>query len=224
MAPVVVVVDGSVGTSLHHSTLAESSPDSSPLASNPGYPIPRNGLNRALESPISSSYNQAGSFHASSLGSASMMDYPQSGADDSSGSSDDDLDVDLDLEMTTPLSSIPMETTASMSLLNHQKARLSTRNWRKHNHPHSHPSGSGNGLFISPSPTLRAAPQFFPQDRNTSQFDTGMRRESISLGPSALEMTNPEPPPTRPALPRPVSRRGSMLVSCYCSSVIGIKS
>ena len=149
------------GTSLHHSTLAaESSPDSSPLALAPGggYLIPRGGsYYLPLDSPIGHNHHyhhHHGSSHAaSSLGSASMLDYVS--ADDSDSSSDGDLDLDFDLMDTAPASTTTATTTtttgtvaataaaassataaaavttamesAASSLLNYQKARSGAR-------------------------------------------------------------------------------------------------
>ncbi|KAI5778374.1 hypothetical protein EDC01DRAFT_674037 [Geopyxis carbonaria] len=190
-------------TSLHHSTLAESSPDSSPLASNTGYPIPRNNHVRPLESPISTNYHNPGSSHASSLGSASMLDYAPSGDDCDSSSDDDDIDIELDVTTPSTAVNLQMESAASLSLLDHRKARLSHKTWRRHNHSYS----NGSNSFISPSPTLRATLMNGVLDG--PQFDIPMRRDSISLGPAALDIGS-EPIRLDPVR-RPVSRRGSLL-------------
>ena len=251
------------GTSLHHSTLAtESSPDSSPLASahGGGYPIPRGGsYYRPLDSPIGYNHYHHGSSHAaSSLGSASMLDYVS--ADDSDSSSDGDLDLDFDLMDTAPVSNTPaaaaamttasaasaaaaasastttaatmataMELAAS-SLLNHQKARFGAR----YNNP---PRFARNRPMMTPSPVIQPhSPKFGGSNGggngggnggngsasgSGSGFEYAVRRNSISLGPSALEyeaydVADRAPGdragdrPTDPVR-RPVSRRGSLL-------------
>ncbi|KAF8535981.1 hypothetical protein BDD12DRAFT_749949 [Trichophaea hybrida] len=191
-------------TSLHHSTLAaESSPDSSPLATSSGYPIPR-GNYRPLDSPISNNHNYPpGSSHASSLGSASMLDYAS--GDDSDSSTDEDVDLDFDLMDTlTPSNNTPaptaMESAASISLLDHQKARFGAR------HPPRRSSiGSRTKPMMSPSPIIQPISQ---SPKMSNGFDYPMlRRNSLTLGPSALEYEVDRPDPIR----RPVSRRGSLL-------------
>jgi len=191
-----------LGTSLHHSTLAES-PDSSPLAISGGYPIPR-GTYRPLESPIGSNHGHIhpGSSHASSLGSASMLDYAPSG-DDSDSSLDEDLDGDFDLmDAATPSANTanapsPIESAASISLLNHQKARFGTRQNRR-------------ASVNRPRPMMPPSPIMQPNSHSSmisGGLDFMWRRDSLALGPSALEYETDRPDPVR----RPVSRRGSLL-------------
>ncbi|TGZ78225.1 hypothetical protein EX30DRAFT_385563 [Ascodesmis nigricans] len=190
-------------TSLHHTTLAESSPDSSPLASG-GFAIPsRNHHNRSLDSPIGPI--APGSSHASSLGSQCMLDYAPS-ADSSDSSSDDDLDdTDIDDALAASLSSTTTsatkltESAATLSLRNHQKARQGNKPWRRHHHNHHWPFPGGIGRNPGLSPTLRAGQRGF----------VGMdvqRRDMLDLGPAALEA-----PGEVGVVRRPVSRRGSLL-------------
>jgi hypothetical protein len=193
----------SLGTSLHHSTLAaESSPDSSPLATSSGYPIPR-GNYRPLDSPISNNHNHPpGSSHASSIGSASMLDYAS--GDDSDSSIDEDVDLDFDLMDTlTPSNNTPaattMESAASISLLDHQKARLGARHTSRRSS-----ISSRTRPMMTPSPIIQPVSQ---SPKMSSGFDYPMRRNSLTLGPSVLEYEADRPDPVR----RPVSRRGSLL-------------
>lgn len=190
-------------TSLHHSTLAEASPDSSPLASNSGHPIPRVN-HRPLESPISNNA-LAGSSHASSFGSASMLDYAPSG-DDSDSTSDEDLDGDFHvMDAVAPTNNAPnpapthIESAASISLRNHQKARFGARQLRKPN------NNNRNRTMMSPSPIMQPISH---ASMMGAGFDYSIRRrDSLTLGPSALEYEPDHPDPVR----RPVSRRGSLL-------------
>lgn len=190
-------------TSLHHSTLAESSPDSSPLAFNAGYPIPRNSLTRPLDSPININHScNHTSSHASSLGSTSILDYPS--GDDSDSSNDDDFFNDLDfVDAVTPSSAVvnpPFhESAASISLLNHQKARMGARAASRRAS-----SSSRNRPMMTPSPVMRPISQ-------VSIMSGGdyppRKREALSLGPSALDLEPVRSDPVR----RPVSRCSSLL-------------
>jgi hypothetical protein len=133
-----------------------------------------------------------------------MLDYAPSG-DDSDSSTDEDLDGDFDLmEAVTPTNNTPnpapthMESAASISLRNHQKARFGARKLRR-------PSNNRSRTMMSPSPTMQ------PISHGSMMgggFDYSMRRrDSLTLGPSALEYESDRPDPIR----RPVSRRGSLL-------------
>lgn len=194
-----------IGTSLHHSTLAEASPDSSPLASG-GFAIPsRAAQNRLFDSPLAPA--PLGSSHASSLGSQCMLDYAPSG-DDSDSSSDEDLDdIDIDESVAAATSSTTStatkltESAATLSLLNHQKARQGSRAWRKHHHSFSHPGGI-MGRNPGVSPTLRAG----QRGMMVGEMMGRERRDSLDLGPAALDIRETQ------VVRRPVSRRGSLLV------------
>lgn len=211
-----------LGTSLHHSTLAEQpSPDSSPSTST-SFPIPRN--NKGSDSPIANNHNHHSSSHASSLGSASTMDYAPSG-DDSDSSSDEDLDVELDPELSTPFAptTYSIESAASISLLNHQKARLGGRGGRSLRHSSMSSASVSNSLLASPSATTPPI-----QSKNggvgvgyfgRSKGETSRRKDSLTTilrnslgtglrGGRVSEDEKDRPDPIR----RPVSRRGSLLV------------
>lgn len=213
-----------LGTSLHHSTLAEQpSPDSSPSTST-SFPIPRN--NKGSDSPIANNHNHHSSSHASSLGSASTMDYAPSG-DDSDSSSDEDLDVELDSELSTPfaLTTYSIESAASISLLNHQKARLGGRGGRSSRHSSMSSVSVSNSLLANPSATTPPV-----QSKNggfgsfgRSKGGTSRRKDSLTTilrnslgaglrGGRASEDEKDRPDPIR----RPVSRRGSLLVRPTC--------
>ncbi|KAI5798675.1 hypothetical protein FPQ18DRAFT_366071 [Pyronema domesticum] len=200
-------------TSLHHSTLAtESSPESSPLATAHGYPIPRG---RPLESPISSHHHHYPPSHASSIGSASMLDYASD--NDSDSSTDEDLDGDMDM-LDTPMSgggfggsgsfgtafggagsfgglssgsaASTAESAATISLRNHQKARFGGRYPRRNT--------NRNRPMMTPSPIIQ------PKHHN---LRSGAGAGTLTLGPSAFDTDESRPDPIR----RPVSRRGSLL-------------
>jgi hypothetical protein len=129
-----------------------------------------------------------------------MLDYAPS--DDSDSSSDDALDIDLDMDTVTLSTSIPtnpLEAAASLSLRDHQKARLGAKQARR-----SSLSSKGRPK-MSPSPTMQPITQ--QAMINAGYGYPGMRRNSLSLGPSALELDTARPDPIR----RPVSRRGSLL-------------
>ncbi|RPA96715.1 hypothetical protein L873DRAFT_1791504 [Choiromyces venosus 120613-1] len=178
-------------TSLHHSTLAEQpSPDSSPL-NHACFPIPRNNNNhnKGSDSPIANNHGGGGvhhsSSHASSLGSTCMLDYAPS-VEDSDSSSDEDLDVDLDLELTTPATPAMSnnESAASISLMNHQKARLGARGRSRHSSNSSASASASNSSLASPSPTtppVQLGSAFTGGYFGRSQGDGGNRRkESLS--------------------------------------------
>ncbi|RPB16839.1 hypothetical protein P167DRAFT_570018 [Morchella conica CCBAS932] len=203
-------------TSLHHSTLAEQpSPDSSPSTST-SFPIPRN--NKGSDSPIANHHHyHHSSSHASSLGSASMMDYAPSG-DDSDSSSDEDLDVDLDLELGTPFAPAiqSTESAASISLMNHQKARLGGRAGRNSRHSSLSSASASNSSLASPSPTTPPVQNssfgvgYFGRSkegaaRRKDSLTTALRNSLAVGGRGNDDEKRPDP------IRRPVSRRGSLL-------------
>ena len=136
-----------------------------------------------------------------------MLDYPPSG-DDSSTDSDDDIDPDFDMDTVTastasaiggPNMAAQMDAAASLSLLNHQKARYSAR------HPARRPPNRSSRALMTPSPVMQ--PQMMmPGSSGGYEYPMG-RRGSLTLGPSALEMDRPDGGVVR----RAVTRRGNLL-------------
>lgn len=153
-----------------------------------------------------------------------MMDYAPSG-DDSDSSSDEDLDVDLDLELGTPFAPAmhSTESAASISLMNHQKARLGGRGGRSSRHSSMSSASASNSSLASPSPTT---PPIQPNNGGfgvgyfgRSKGETPRRKDSLTAtlrnsfgvglgGSKTSEDEKDRPDPIR----RPVSRRGSLLV------------
>ncbi|KAL7276905.1 hypothetical protein RUND412_000097 [Rhizina undulata] len=219
-------------TSLHHSTLAEkSSPDSSPVTPS-CFPIPRNNNSsininsnfhhhnnnnnnssntKALDSPIGL---HPASSHASSLGSTSMLDYSAPSGDDSD-STDEDLDVDFDVDVATPSAMTTAESAASLSLRNHQKARMGGRVLRTRRF--SGPSGFGfNSSPTTPPIQLASAWGYF--GRKSERKGVGLGLESG--GQFSLESRGAEEEKEKEnekekdgvgAVRRVVQRRGSLL-------------
>lgn len=152
------------------------------------------------------------------------MDYATSG-DDSDSSSNEALEVELDLEISAPFAptTYSTESAVSISLLNHQKARLGGRSGRSSRHTSISSVSIFNNLPVSP---LTTAPPV--QSRNggfgvgyfgRSKGETSKRKDSLTTvlrnplraelgGGKASEDEKDRPDPIR----RPVSRRGSLLV------------
>lgn len=150
-----------------------------------------------------------------------MMDYAPSG-DDSDSSSNEDLEVELDPEVSTPFAptTYSTESAASISLLNHQKARLGGRSGRSSRHTSISSVNISNNPLVS---SLTIAPPIQSKSGGfgvgyfgRSKGETPKRKDSLtrnSLGagleggrPSEDEKDRPDP------IRRPVSRRGSLLV------------
>jgi len=229
-------------TNLHHSTLAESSPDSSPTITQKGMMIPpRRNMPSSMslsESPGLGNglWDKGGA--ASSLGSIMM--------EDDSSSSDEDLDpMDgedgddpmlltpqvsraINASATTPFAVSPGQWPTAFTqsgqsfLMSHRRSILRNKGRSRK----SSSSASGHSSLASPGPR---SPPLANGDSN-SYFareavirNTGSRRESLSLGTMDLHISsgndsgdeaNPKEP-TTPArvVRRPVARRGDMLVS-----------
>lgn len=152
------------------------------------------------------------------------MDYAPSG-DDSDTSSDEDLDIDLDLELDTPFAPTMQstESAASISLMNHQKARLGGRGGRSSRHGSMSSASASNSSLASPSPTTPPVQSgnggFGVGYFGRSKGEVSKRKDSLTTalrnslvvglgGSRATEDEKVRPDPIR----RPVSRRGSLLV------------
>jgi hypothetical protein len=203
-------------TNLHHSTLAESSPDSSPTITGRGLQIPQRkslGSNTVLDSPSnvtsgmwSSMPHVERNMPSSSVSSVNMLD----SEDGSTGSSDDEP-MDRDMEdpiFTTPQVSKLSNTfisgvvnspggdwmgnqfsPAAASLMSFQRARL-----RKGRSRHS--SSSGNSSKPSPGPLSPPLMKSI-ENSNGNYFSQGLtrqqvqsRRESLSLGTGDLHLSD----------------------------------
>ena len=203
-------------TNLHHSTLAESSPDASPITGR-GINIPqRRGLGHSTTIPESPS--QSGSLWSgmngerttlsSSVSSINMLD-----SDTDSDDSSDDMAVDRETEdpmLNTPAASKinglimhnspGMEwlnngsSNSQMSLLNFQPHRMSFRRARLRNNKSSHSSSSVSMRSSKHSPgTL--SPPIRPSVENAGYFGMAKqqvrsRRESLSLGTDDLHLSD----------------------------------
>lgn len=171
-----------------------------------------------------------------------MLDYVPSG-DDSDSSSDEDLDVDLDFDLTTTPSTpaVSHNESASISLMNHQKARLAARNGRSRQHSSNSSASASNSSLASPSPTTPPVQQassafgggvigYFgrsssslPSGGGNEEAAAAARRKEGGGGGGLREVLrnsfkgrfggNGEEEKDRPdPIRRPVSRRGSLLV------------
>lgn len=202
-------------TNLHHSTLAESSPDSSPTISGRGLQIPRRSLcsNSVLDSPSnvtggmwSGTSQSEKIMPSSSVSSINMLD-----SDTSSNASSDDEPLDRDMEdpvLTTPqVSKVSSNfisgvvnspgadwmnhhfSPAAASLMSFQRARM-----RKGRSTHS--SSSGNSSKLSPAPLSpplmksveHSNANYFQQALTRQQVQS--RRESLSLGTGDLHLSD----------------------------------
>lgn len=202
-------------TNLHQSTLAESSPDASPITGR-GINIPqRRGLgthNSIPESPsqshsLWSSMHGGGANLSSSVSSINMMDSDT----DSDASSDD---MAMDREMDDPMLNTPAAsrinalaavnspgmdwlnnngpTNSQMSLMNFTPHRMSFRRARLRNHKSSHSSSSVSMRSSKPSP----GPLSPPLRPNMEGYfglmkeQARSRRESLSLGTDDLHLSD----------------------------------
>ena len=205
-------------TNLHHSTLAESSPDASPTIGGRGIQIPqRRSLgNTVLDSPsnMSSMWSTMPNTDrltlSSSVSSVNMLD---SDNDSSSSSEDEVMDRDNeDAILSTPqvsklsnnfitgLASSPggewmsnQYSPAAASLMSFQRARL-----RKGRSRHSSSSVSVNSSKPSPGPLSPPLLKSI-ETMNGGYFSQGLtrhqvqsRRESLSLGTDHLHLSDSE--------------------------------
>ncbi|KAF1808401.1 hypothetical protein P152DRAFT_452864 [Eremomyces bilateralis CBS 781.70] len=204
-------------TNLHHSTLAESSPDSSPTITQKGMMIPnqrRSAFTSGFDSHSmgSNAWSQHGDKMAatSSLGSIAMLD------DESSSNSDDDIDpMDHDetddMIISTPQAMKSNNASASTpfapstanpfgnsfaggsaGFMNYQRARLRRHRSRKSS---SSASMSGHSSLASPAPA--SPPNGKASESNGGYFarevamrNAGSRRESLSFHTNDLHISS----------------------------------
>jgi hypothetical protein len=206
-------------TNLHHSTLAESSPDASPTIGGRGIQIPtrRSLVNTVLDSPSnmssslwSSMPNADRTALSSSVSSVNMLD-----SDSDSDSSSNDMMIDREMDdpmlntpaaaklnaniMSTKLGSPGSEWTnnytspAQASLLSFTRARFRRGKSR-------HSSSSVSISSTKPSPGTLSPPLIKSiETANVGYFGSGMsrqqvqsRRESLSLGTNDLHLSDSE--------------------------------
>lgn len=197
-------------TNLHHSILAESSPDSSPTIGGRGVTIPqrRGSLNSTSVPPLSTSGPADRTAISSSVSSVNMME-----SDTSSSEDDDDAmmgdrdDIMLNTPQATRMASGPGPfSTGNVpspgndwmgsfsgpvgSLLSFQRARFRTTKGRSR---HSSSSASGNSSKPSPGPQ---SPPVMKSVENPGGGYFGprqtahSRRESLSLGTHDLRLSD----------------------------------
>ncbi|KPI39326.1 uncharacterized protein AB675_5034 [Cyphellophora attinorum] len=201
-------------TNLHHSTLAESSPDASPITSRINIPQRRSlvGGSTVLDSPS----NMAGQMWStmpertalsSSVSSINMLESDS----DSTSSSDDDMAIDDDPMLSTPgaarlkgnvmgvtLNSPGTEwmqqSPAQMNL--HSNLLSFRRRARRAKSQHSSSSVSIKSGRPSPGPL---SPGIVKSVETNGYFGSGLtrqqvqsRRESLSLGTDALQLSDSE--------------------------------
>lgn len=203
-------------TNLHHSTLAESSPDASPITGR-GINIPqRRGITSNhghMESPSQSQVWTAMTGEkttlSSSVSSINMMD-SETDSDDSS------IDMAMDREADDPVLSTPAasrfnklnsnsspgmdwltgnQPNSQVSLLNFQPHRMSFRRSRLRNNKSSHSSSSVSMRSSKPSPGP-LSPPIRQSVESGGYFGTAKqarsRRESLSLGTDDLHLSDSE--------------------------------
>lgn len=203
-------------TNLHHSTLAESSPDASPIAGRGGIQIPqRRSLgNTVLDSPS----NMSGPLWSTipdksglsgSISSVNMLD-----SDSDSDTSSDDMALDRDMDdpvLTTPaasrlnpglvhgvthspggewMSNQPSPAQASLMSFHSNLMSFRRARTRKGKSQHSSSSVSMNSSRPSPGPL---SPGIIKSVESSGYFGPGLtkqqvqsRRESLSLGTDEL--------------------------------------
>ena len=205
-------------TNLHHSTLAESSPDASPTIGGRGMPIPqRRSLGHTI---LDSPNNMSGSLWSSMPGaerpalSSSVSSINMLDSNSDSDSSDDDI-MDRDTEdaiLTTPqvskLSSNFITgpnaspggewmngqySPAAASLLSFQRARLRKGRSRHNSYSVNANASKANRGPLSP-PLLKSIESsnggYFGQEMSRRQVQS--RRESLSMGTNELHLSDSE--------------------------------
>lgn len=193
-------------TNLHHSTLAESSPDSSPTIGGRGMTIPqrRGSLGSTSVPPLSTSGPADRTAISSSVSSVNMMESDTSSSEDDDEDMGDRDDVMLNTPQATRMSGPSPFTTHNMqspgnewmggysqaaaSLMSFQRARF-----RKGRSRHSSSSASGNSSKPSPGP--HSPPVLKSVENPTGGYfgprhSISSRRESLSLGTRDLRLSD----------------------------------
>ncbi|KAJ5666632.1 hypothetical protein N7462_011041 [Penicillium macrosclerotiorum] len=194
-------------TNLHHSTLAESSPDSSPTVGGRGMMIPQRRGSPGLTSapPFSTSGPADRTAISSSVSSVNMMESDTSSSDDDDDAMMGDRD---DIMLNTPQAArmsgpspfaggstqspgndwMGGYSQAAASLMSFQRARF-----RKGRSRHSSSSASGNSSKPSPGP--QSPPVVKSVENPTAGYfaprhSVHSRRESLSLGTRDLRLSD----------------------------------
>ncbi|CAG8304793.1 unnamed protein product [Penicillium salamii] len=192
-------------TNLHHSTLAESSPDSSPTVGGRGMAIPqRHGSPGATSNaPFSTSGPVERTAISSSMSSVNMMESDTSSSDDEDETMGDRDDMMLNTPQATRMHAPspfagPMQSPgnewmggysqAAASLMSFQRARF-----RKGRSRHSSSSASGNSS--KPSPTPHSPPIMKSVEHSSGGYfaprpNVNARRESISFSTRDLRLSD----------------------------------
>ncbi|KAJ6177678.1 hypothetical protein N7519_008139 [Penicillium mononematosum] len=191
-------------TNLHHSTLAESSPDSSPTVGGRGMAIPqrRGSLGATSVPPFSTSGPADRTTISSSMSSVNMMESDTSSSEEEDESMADRDDVMINTPQATRISApSPFASNmqspgnewmggysqAAASLMSFQRARF-----RKGRSRHSSSSASGNST--KPSPTPHSPPIMKSVEHSGGYFaprqTAHSRRESLSFGTRDLRLSD----------------------------------
>ncbi|KAJ5933277.1 hypothetical protein N7516_007766 [Penicillium verrucosum] len=191
-------------TNLHHSTLAESSPDSSPTVGGRGMAIPqrRGSLGATSVPPFSTSGPADRTTISSSMSSVNMMESDTSSSEEEDESMADRDDIIINTPQPTRISApSPFASNlqspgnewmggysqAAASLMSFQRARF-----RKGRSRHSSSSASGNST--KPSPTPHSPPIMKSVEHSSGYFaprqTAHSRRASLSLGTRDLRLSD----------------------------------
>ncbi|KAJ5505169.1 hypothetical protein N7463_008043 [Penicillium fimorum] len=192
-------------TNLHHSTLAESSPDSSPTVGGRGMAIPqrRGSLGATFVPPFSTSGPGDRTTISSSMSSVNMMESDTSSSEEEDESMTDRDDIMLNTPQATRISApspfasniqspgnewIGGYSQAAASLMSFQRARF-----RKGRSRHSSSSASGNSSKHSPaphSPPIMKSVEHSSGGYFAPRQTAHSRRESISFGARDLRLSD----------------------------------
>lgn len=192
-------------TNLHHSTLAESSPESSPTVAGRGMAIPqRHGSPGAISTnPFSTSGPPERPVISGSMSSINMMESDTSSSEDEDEAMGDRDDVMINTPQATrthgpsPFAGTTQSpgndwmggySQAAASLMSFQRARF-----RKGRSRHSSSSASGNSS--KPSPTPHSPPIMKSVEHSTGGYfaprpSVSARRESISFSTRDLRISD----------------------------------
>lgn len=217
-------------THLHHSTLAEPSPDSSPTITQKGMMIP--GRTQSVNAMVVDPPSWGGAFErstvSSSLGSVNMFASEDSSSDDEGEPVDPDEQEDQIL--STPnlnrksFSNVPGSISAHWGHNFFSPNAQSFLHYRRKVNDHkSRKSSSSASGHVSPAPASPALGKggelsYFPREINMLQ-STKARRESLSLGTTELHISSGNDsgdegnagPSTPGVIRRAVTRRGNLL-------------
>ncbi|KAJ5173481.1 uncharacterized protein N7500_001412 [Penicillium coprophilum] len=189
-------------TNLHHSTLAESSPDSSPIVGGRGMAIPqrRGSLGATSIPPFSTSGPGDRTTISSSMSSVNMMESDTSSSEEEDESMADRDDIMLNTPQATriirSLAICRVQATsgwggysqAAASLMSFQRARF-----RKGRSRHSSSSASGNSSKHSPaphSPPIMKSVEHSGGGYFAPRQTAHSRRESLSFGARDLRLSD----------------------------------